>query len=174
MTYKPTPKDVLELMWCPRYLWYMRHIPLPPTERMLAGKRAEAAAVRRLSAMLKAEPKLVYVDVGWARGVIDAVAKRRSPVEVKLGPRREIYRWQLYAEAYLLANALRMAVYEAYIYYIDRDQLDKYAIGPDELKTGEILLKKAKKVVEGPPPISSKTPKCGYCEYRNICEIAQA
>lgn len=103
--YRPTPKDVLELFWCPRYLWFFRRFGVSPSERMRRGREAEVAAKRRLVSMLKAEVETVFVDVGWARGSVDAVVRRfgAAPVEVKLGARRDdLYRWQLYAEAYLL------------------------------------------------------------------------
>ncbi len=175
MSYRPTPRDVLELAWCPRYLWYTRHVPVPPTERMKAGKHVEEAAKRRLAARLRAEVNTLYIDIGWARGAIDAVLRKHAaaPIEVKMGPKRDIYRWQLYAEAYIMARGLGTAVHRAYLYYADTDTLEEKPITTSEMKIAEKMLIKARTVVEGPPPPAQRTPKCRYCEYRNICEIPQ-
>jgi CRISPR/Cas system-associated exonuclease Cas4 (RecB family) len=69
---------------------------------MAKGKAEEGALRRRLAAALGGEPKPVYIDVGWAYGVVDMLARGRSavPVESKTGvPRRE-HKWQVYAETY--------------------------------------------------------------------------
>nr|WP_287069578.1 CRISPR-associated protein Cas4 [Pyrobaculum sp.] len=168
MWYRPTPWDVLELEWCPRYLWLSKRHGVPMTPNMAAGRGAEAGLRRFLAKALGAEPKPVYIDAGWAHGVVDILVKRvaASPVEIKTGlPRRE-HKWQLYAEAYLV-KAAGCAVYTGYITY--GEKIYRLQISKAELKAAETLLVKAAEVIEGPPPPPVKTGKCAYCQYRAIC-----
>ncbi|ACB39518.1 CRISPR-associated protein Cas4 [Pyrobaculum neutrophilum] len=170
-SYRPTPWDVLELEWCPRYLWLSKRHGVPTTPSMAKGRQEEQALRKKLAAALGAEPKPVYIDAGWTHGVVDMVARRHSavPVEIKTGvPRRE-HKWQLYAEAYLV-KAQGHSVSLGVIAYGER--LARLQITPAELKVAEALLIKAAEVVEGPPPPPRKTPKCAYCQYRPICSGA--
>ncbi len=166
--YRPTPWDVLELEWCPRYLWLSKRHGVPVTPSMAKGKAEEGALRKRLAAALGGEPKPVYIDAGWAHGVVDMLARGRSavPVEIKTGvPRRE-HKWQVYAEAYLVKASL-MSVSQAVLAYGER--IIRLTVTAAELKAAEALLHKAAEVVEGPPPPPRKTAKCLYCQYRPIC-----
>jgi len=166
--YRPTPWDVLELEWCPRYLWLSKRHGVPVTPSMAKGKAEEGALRKRLAAALGGEPKPVYIDAGWAHGVVDMPARGRSavPVEIKTGvPRRE-HKWQVYAEAYLMKASL-MSVSQAVLAYGER--IIRLTATAAELKAAEALLHKAAEVVEGPPPPPKKTAKCLYCQYRPIC-----
>jgi CRISPR-associated protein Cas4 len=112
--HRPTPWDVLELEWCPRYLWLSKRHGVPVTPSMAKGKAEEGVLRKRLAAALGGEPRPVYIDAGWAHGVVDMLARGRSavPVEIKTGvPRRE-HKWQVYAEAYLVKTSL-MSVSQA-------------------------------------------------------------
>ncbi len=144
---------------------------VPPSERMLAGKRAEEEARPFLAAALGAEPRRVYVDAGWFHGEVDLVTQRSeaSPVEIKLGPRREEHRLQLYAEALLVLEGLRLPVRRGYIYYVEEGELARARIGGDELSLARRLLKAAARVVEGPPPLARPSHKCRYCEFARVC-----
>lgn len=158
----------MELEWCPRYLWLSKRHGVPVTPSMAAGRAREAELRRFLAKALGAEPKPVYIDAGWAHGVVDLLVRRiaASPVEVKNGvPRRE-HRWQLYAEAYL-AKAAGYAVYAGYLAYGER--IHKVQITKAELEAAEALLAKAAEVVEGPPPPPARSGKCSYCQYRAVC-----
>jgi len=169
MTYRPTPWDVLELEWCPRYLWLSKRHGVPVTRSMAQGKREEAALRARAIATLGGEPRSVYVDAGWTHGVVDMLIKRAAatPVELKWGiPRRE-HKWQLLAEAYLARAGLKLAVYRGYLIYPRHAK--SLEITPSDLKAAERLLWKAAEVVEGPPPPARRSGKCSYCQYRNIC-----
>jgi CRISPR-associated exonuclease Cas4 len=166
--FRPTPWDVLELEWCPRYLWLSKRHGVPVTPSMAKGKAEEGALRRRLAAALGGEHRPVYIDVGWARGVVDMLARGRSavPVEIKTGvPRRE-HKWQVYAEAYLVKTSL-MSVSQAVLAYGER--IIRLTVTAAELKAAEALLHKAAEVVEGPPPPPRKAAKCLYCQYRPIC-----
>ena len=170
MVYRPTPWDVLELEWCPRYLWFARRLGVPTTPRMLAGKRAEEAARRRLAEALGAEPRPALIDVGWAYGVVDMVARRyaATPVEIKAGPPRREHKAQLLAEAYLVKES-GSAVREGVLYYHELNRLMRRAVTPGDIRLGEELLHKAAEVVEGPPPPARPGPRCRYCQYRAVC-----
>ena len=158
----------MELEWCPRYLWLWKRRGVPVTPSMAKGKAEEGALRRRLAAALGGEPKPVYIDAGWAHGVVDMLAQGRSavPVEIKTGvPRRE-HKWQVYAEAYLVKASL-MSVSQAVLAY--GEMIIRLTVTAAELKAAEALLHKAAEVVEGPPPPPKKTAKCLYCQYRPIC-----
>ena len=159
---------MLELEWCPRYLWLSKRHGVPVTPSMARGRAEEGPLRRRLAASLGGEPKPVYIDAGWAHGVVDMVARGRAavPVEIKTGvPRRE-HKWQLYAEAYLVKTAL-MSVSQAVLAY--GEKIIRLTVTRGELKAAETLLHKAAEVVEGPPPPPRKSAKCLYCQYRPIC-----
>jgi len=160
---------VLELEWCARYLWLSKRLGVPVTPSMAAGKAEEEASRRKLASIFGVEPRRAYIDVGWAHGVVDLLVKRFSamPVELKSGiPRRE-HKWQLYAEAYLV-KASGNAVREGILFY-SPNSLKRIPLSRDELNVGERLLMKAAEVVEGPPPPPTRTGKCSYCQYRNVC-----
>ncbi|AET32343.1 CRISPR-associated protein Cas4 [Pyrobaculum ferrireducens] len=167
-SYRPTPWDVLELEYCPRYLWLSKRHGVPVTPSMRAGKSAEPELRRRLAAALGGEPRPVYIDAGWAHGVVDLLVVRKSavPVEIKTGAPRPEHKWQLYAEAYLV-KAAGYAVTRGVLAYGER--LRSLQVTPAELKAAERLLAKAAEVVEGPPPPPRRSPKCAYCQYRAIC-----
>lgn len=166
---RPTPWDVLELLWCPRYLWLSKRHGVPLTPSMAKGKRAEEDIRRRLAPLLGGEPRPVYIDAGWTHGVVDLIAKRAAavPVEIKTGVPRPEHKWQLYAEAYLVKAGLGYAVHKAYLAYgTDVKKLD---VTPMDLAAAEKLLEKARDVAEGPPPPPRRSAKCHYCQYRPIC-----
>ncbi|MFZ8806557.1 MAG: hypothetical protein ACO2PN_00425 [Pyrobaculum sp.] len=101
----------MELEWCLRYLWLSKRHGVSATPSMTKGKAEEGALRRRLAAALGGEPKPVYIDAGWAHGVVDMLARGGSAVsvEIKTGvPRRE-HKWQVYAEAYLVKASLMSA-----------------------------------------------------------------
>lgn len=79
-SYRPTPWDVLELEWCPRYLWLSKRHGVPTTPSMARGRAEEEALRRRLAAALGGEPRPVHIDAGWAHGVVDMLARGRSAV----------------------------------------------------------------------------------------------
>jgi CRISPR-associated exonuclease Cas4 len=167
-SYRPTPWDVLELEWCPRYLWLSKRHGVPVTPSMARGRAGERALRRKLAAALGGEPRPVYIDAGWAHGVVDMLARGRSavPVEIKTGAPRREHKWQAYAEAYLIKASL-MSVSQAVLAYGER--IVRLAVTPAELRAAETLLWKAAEVVEGPPPPPRRSPKCLYCQYRPIC-----
>lgn len=171
--YRPSPWDVLELEYCPRYLWLSKRLGVPATPRMLEGRRVEEAARRRLAEVLRAEPRQVYIDVGWAHGVVDMVARRfaAAPVEIKAGPVRREHKYQLLAEAYLVREAGN-AVREGVLYYHELGRIIRRVVTPSDLRLGEELLHKAAEVVEGPPPPPRPSPKCRYCQFRPLCARA--
>lgn len=166
--YRPTPWDVLELEWCPRYLWLSKRHGVPVTPSMKSGRRQENALRAALAEALGGEPRPVYIDAGWAHGVVEMVAKRLGavPVEIKTGLPRPEHKWQLYAEAYLVKAAGYSATRGALAY---GTRVRWLTITPHEVKAGEALLWKAAEVVEGPPPPPKRSAKCTYCQYRNIC-----
>jgi len=171
--YRPTPRDVLWLLWCPRYLWFARRVGVWPSERMRAGREAEEAARPFIASALGAEPRRVYVDAGWFHGEVDLVARgaEASPIEIKLGPARREHRYQLYAEALLLREGLGYAVRAGYIYYVEEGRLERVRIGAEELGAARRLLRAAARVVEGAAPPVRPSAKCSYCEYRNLCPL---
>lgn len=168
MWYRPTPWDVLELEYCPRYLWLSKRHGVPVTPSMAAGRKKEGELRRFLAQALGAEPRPVYIDAGWAHGVVDLLARGRgaSPVEIKTGAPRREHKWQVYAEAYL-ARTAGYAVSAAYVAYGER--IYRLMVTSAELKAAEGLLARAAAVVEGPPPPPIKSGKCLYCQYRAIC-----
>lgn len=165
---KPTPWDVLELLWCPRYLWLAKRHGVPTTPSMAEGKRREETIRKRLAEALGTEPRPVYIDAGWAHGVVDMVTWRyaAAPVEIKTGKPLREHKWQLYAEAYLI-KAAGHSVHKAYLAY--GLEIKTLQVTKQDLATAERLLDKAAKVALGPPPPPIKTAKCEYCQYRPIC-----
>lgn len=168
LSYRPTPWDVLELEWCPRYLWLSKRHGVPVTPSMAEGRKREAEARRLLAEALGAEPRPVRIDAGWAYGVVDLVAKRATavPVEIKTGVPRPEHKAQLYAEAFLV-KASGLSVFRGALAY--GTSIKWLTITPQEIRAGEALLQKAAEVVEGAPPPPKRSAKCSYCQYRNIC-----
>ena len=168
-TVKPTPRDVLNLLWCPRYLWFSKRLGVRVTPSMRRGRAEEEAIRRRLASILGGEPRPVYVDAGWAHGTVDILARRFSatPVEIKTGVPWSGHKWQLLAEAYLVKAGLGYAVHKAYLAY--REEVRRLDVTPSDLAAAERLLSKAADVVEGPPPPPRRSARCRYCEFRALC-----
>ncbi|WP_269850708.1 CRISPR-associated protein Cas4 [Methanosarcina horonobensis] len=185
--------DVLEYLFCPRFIYYMYCLDIPQHEekRFKVIKGREVHETRKLTNRDYVRKKLNCIrkesDIFIAskqhhiKGIVDEVLfledGTAAPLEYKFAEYKDkvfkTYKFQLVLQALLIRENYNIEVNRAYLCFTRSNSLVKeMEITPSDFK------KKPKKIIEEIldivqkglyPKTSRSSRKCVDCCYRNIC-----
>ncbi len=184
--------DVLEYLFCPRFIYYMYCLDIPQHEekRFKVIKGREVHETRKLTNREYVRKKLNCIrkesDVFIAskknhiKGIVDEVLfledGTAAPLEYKFAEYKDkvfkTYKFQLVLQALLIKENYNIEVNRAYLCFTRSNSLVK------EMEITSTDFKKAEKIIEEIldivqkglyPKTSRSSRKCVDCCYRNIC-----
>lgn len=184
--------DVLEFLFCPRFIYYMYCLDIPQHEekRFKVIKGREVHETRKLTNRDYVRKKLNCIrkesDVFIAskrhhiKGIVDEVLfledGTAAPLEYKFAEYKDkifkTYKFQLVLQALLIRENYNVEVNRAYICFTRSNSLVKeMEITSSDFKKAEKIIEEIVDIVQKGlyPKTSRSSRKCVDCCYRNIC-----
>ncbi len=185
-----TPSNIIEYLYCPRYIYYMHVLAIPQHEenyiKAMKGREIHERKTKQNIDYLRKrigviDKKInVYLAHNHLRGVVDEVLflddGTAAPLDYKFAVYDETvyktYRTQLHCYAYLIKHNFNVEVKRGYLVYVRSknklitEEINEKIFGKIEEYVSEIL-----EIIDGnkfPRATKYKT-KCATCTYRNIC-----
>jgi CRISPR-associated exonuclease Cas4 len=187
-----TISDVLEYLFCPRFIYFMYCLDIPQHEekRFKVLKGREVHEIRRLTNTEYARKKLNCTrkerDVFIAskenriKGIVDEVLfledGTAAPLEYKFAEYKDkifrTYKYQLILQALLIKENYRIDVKRGYICYTRSNSLVKQIdFKSSDFKKAVDIIESIIDIIEKGvyPKTTRSSMKCIDCCYRNIC-----
>jgi len=184
--------DVLEYLFCPRFIYYIYCLDIPQHEekrfKVLKGREIHKTRkltnkeyVRKKLNCLKKESEVFLASKeNHIKGIVDEVLflgdGTAAPLEYKFAEYKEktfkTYRFQLILQALLIKKNYSIEVNRAYICYTRSNSLVKeLEIKPNDFKKAIKIIEEILEIIQkGVYPKGARSlSKCLDCCYRNIC-----
>lgn len=184
--------DVLEYLFCPRFIYYMYCLDIPQHEekRFKVIKGREVHETRKLTNRDYVRKKLNCIrkesDIFIAskqyhiKGIVDEVLfledGTAAPLEYKFAEYKDkvfkTYKFQLVLQALLIRENYNIEVNRAYLCFTRSNSLVKeMEITPSDFKKAEKIIEEILDIVQKGlyPKTSRSSRKCVDCCYQNIC-----
>jgi CRISPR-associated exonuclease Cas4 len=184
--------DVLEYLFCPRFIYYMYCLDIPQHEekRFKVIKGREVHETRKLTNRDYVRKKLNCIrkesDVFIAskkhhiKGIVDEVLflddGTAAPLEYKFAEYKDqifkTYKFQLVLQSLLIRENYNIEVNRAYLCFTRSNSLVKeMEITNSDFKKAEKIIEEIVDIVQKGlyPKTSTSSRKCVDCCYRNIC-----
>ncbi|MDW7732694.1 MAG: CRISPR-associated protein Cas4 [Methanolobus sp.] len=187
-----TISDVLEYLFCPRFIYFMYCLDIPQHQekrfKVVKGRDIHKQRQmtnreyvrKKLNCIRKKSEVYVVSKSHHIKGIIDEVLflddGTAAPLEYKFAEYKNkifsTYKYQLVLQALLIKENYNIEVEKGYICYTRSNNMVKELIfkSSDFQKADEIISDIVEIVDKGKYPAASKsTNKCIDCCYRNIC-----
>lgn len=187
-----TPSEVIEYIYCPRFIYFMRCLEIPQFEdrryKVLKGRevhkkrttenreylRKKIGATGKSLNVYLASPRL------RVRGIVDEVLaledESLAPLDYKYTPYREMafrtHRIQLVLYALLVRETYKQPVKRGYLAYVrDGSKLIEVIVNSDAEREANKVVDKIFAIIETCiiPNRTKYKVRCNDCCYRNIC-----
>lgn len=187
-----TPSEVIEYIYCPRFIYFMRCLEIPQFEdrryKVLKGRavhkrrttenreylRKKVGATGKSLNVYLASPRL------RVRGIVDEVLALRdgslAPLDYKYTPYREMafrtHRVQLVLYALLVRETYKQPVKRGFLAYVrDRSNLIEVNINIEAELEAKNIVDRIFSIIENCaiPNRTKYKVRCRDCCYRNIC-----
>jgi len=187
-----TPSELMEYMYCPRFIYYMLYLKIPQQEdkryKVLRGRDAHMRKKsinknylrKKIGVKHKLLDQKLYSQRYRIHGIVDEVLffndGTGAPLDYKFSRfKNRVFRTHKYQAAMyglLIQDNFKIEVNRAYLVYIRSKNLLK------EIKLREDIFKDVNRVLEDiieiihkgyyPNPTKYKS-RCRDCTYRNVC-----
>ncbi|NMG82833.1 MAG: CRISPR-associated protein Cas4 [Methanosarcinales archaeon] len=187
-----TISDVLEFLFCPRFIYFMHCLGIPQHEEMrykvLKGRDVHEMrrttnidyARKKIDCMRKERQVFIAAKKHHIKGIVDEVLflgdGTAAPLEYKFAEYKDrifrTYKYQLTLQALMIAENYGVEVNRGYICYTRSNNVVKQIDlkKKDFDKSVEIIMDILEIIEKGFYPDRTKdTVKCVDCTYRNIC-----
>lgn len=187
-----TISDVLEYLFCPRFIYYMYCLDIPQHQekrfKVLRGREVHETRKltnrdyvrKKLNCIRKEREIFIASKERHIKGIIDEVLflddGTAAPLEYKFAEYKEklfkTYKFQLVLQALLIRENYKIEVNRAYLCYTRSNSLVKEVeITASDFKKAETIIQEILDIVQKGlyPKTSRPSNKCVDCCYRNIC-----
>lgn len=187
-----TISDVLEYLFCPRFIYFMYCLDIPQHEekRFKVIKGREVHEIKKMTNKEYVRKKIdcleKHTEVFIAskehhiKGIVDEILflgdGTAAPLEYKFAEYKDkvfrTYKYQLVLHALMIKKNYNMEVNRGYICYTRSNNLVKQIdFKPSDFKKAVGIIESTIDIIEkGVYPKATKSPrKCTDCCYRNIC-----
>lgn len=184
--------DVLEYLFCPRFIYYMYCLDIPQHEeqRYKVQKGREVHETRKLTnrdyvrkklnCIRKESEVFIASKQNHIKGIVDEVLflddGTAAPLEYKFAEYKEkvfkTYKFQLVLQALMIKENYNIEVNRAYLCFTRSNSLVKeIEISTSDFKKAEKIIEEILDIVQKGlyPKTSKSSSKCVDCCYRNIC-----
>jgi CRISPR-associated exonuclease Cas4 len=187
-----TISDVLEYLFCPRFIYFMYCLDIPQYEekryKVVKGRDVHKQRQmtnkeyvrKKLSCIRKESEVYVVSKSNHIKGIVDEILflenGTAAPLEYKFAEYKDkvfsTYKYQLVLQALLIKENYDIEVQKSYICYTrSNNMIKELAIKPSDFKKANDIITDIIEIVDKgkyPPATKSKN-KCIDCCYRNIC-----
>lgn len=191
MSLSITPSDIIQYLYCPRFIYFERVMHYPQFEekevkvqkgRELHDKKLEdnkAYLRKRLGVQEKWQE--VYLSHGALRGQVDEVLRLDdgtfAPLDYKFAKYEEklytTYKTQVFCYAWLIAQNYGVEVNRGFIVYTrSKDHhVETIPVSAEDLASVSEAVEAVASVAGGAqfPPATRVRSRCKHCTYSNIC-----
>jgi len=187
-----TISDVLEYLFCPRFIYYMYCLDIPQHQekrfKVLKGREVHETRKltnrdyvrKKLNCIRKESEVFIASKECHIKGIVDEVlfleGGTAAPLEYKFAEYKDklfkTYKFQMVLQALLIRENYNIEVNRAYICYTRSNSLVKeIEIIPSDFEKAEKIIAEILGIVEKGlyPKASRSSRKCVDCCYRNIC-----
>lgn len=187
-----TISDVLEYLFCPRFIYYMYCLDIPQHQekrfKVLKGREVHETRkltnrdyVRKKLNCIRKESEIFIASKKYhIKGIVDEVLfledGTAAPLEYKFAEYKEklfkTYKFQMVLQALLIRENYNIEVNRTYICYTRSNSLVKeIEISISDFKKAEKIIEEILDIVQKGlyPKTSRSSRKCVDCCYRNIC-----
>ncbi|WP_346897399.1 CRISPR-associated protein Cas4 [Clostridium sp. UBA7503] len=187
-----TPSDIIEFLYCPRFIYFMKNLGIRQyeenrfkvqigREKHLDKKLQNVNQVRkRIGGVSKEQEKYIVSKRYGIKGIVDEIYLLNdgtyAPLDYKFAEYKdkdfETYKTQMAMYGLVIEELYKVKVNKLFLVYLRSKNLLKEIDFDDKLKKKSIkYIYDYKKVVDGyyPKATSSKA-RCIDCCYKNICE----
>jgi CRISPR-associated exonuclease Cas4 len=185
-----TPSNIIEYLYCPRYIYYMYVLAIPQNEenyfKAMKGREIHERKLKQNIDYLRksigvVDKKLnVYLSHNHLRGIVDEVLfledGTAAPLDYKFAVYENkvynTYKTQLHCYAYLIKNNFNVNVNRGFLVYVrSKNKLITEEINKKIFdKINEYIDEILEIIDENKfPKATPYKSKCLTCTYRNIC-----
>ncbi|SDG34961.1 CRISPR-associated exonuclease, Cas4 family [Methanolobus vulcani] len=187
-----TISDVLEYLFCPRFIYFMYCLDIPQYEekryKVVKGRDVHKQRQmtnkeyvrKKLNCIRKESEVYVVSKSNHIKGIVDEVLfledNTAAPLEYKFAEYKDkvfsTYKYQLVLQALLIKENYNIEVQKGYICYTrSNNMIKELAIKPSDFKKANDIITDIIEIVDkGKYPSATKSKnKCIDCCYRNIC-----
>lgn len=184
--------DVLEYLFCPRFIYYIYCLDIPQHEekrfKVLKGREVHETRKltnrdyvrRKLNCTRKESDVFIASKRNHIKGIVDEILFMEdgtaAPLEYKFAEYKDkvfkTYKFQLVLQALLIQENYNIKVNRAYLCFTRSNSLVKeIEIIPSDFKKAEKIIQEILDIVQKGlyPKTSKSSSKCVDCCYRNIC-----
>lgn len=187
-----TISDVLEYLFCPRFIYFMYCLDIPQHEekrfKVLKGRDVHEIrrltnteyARKKLNCMRKERDVFIASKENRIKGIVDEVLfledGTAAPLEYKFAEYKDkifrTYKYQLILQALMIKENYGIDVERGYICYTRSNSLVKQIdFKPSDFKKAVEIIESVINIIEKGvyPKVTKSSMKCVDCCYRNIC-----
>jgi CRISPR-associated exonuclease Cas4 len=187
-----TISDVLEYLFCPRFIYYMYCLDIPQYQekrfKVLKGREVHETRKltnrdyvrKKLNCFRKEREIFIASKERHIKGIVDEVLflddGTAAPLEYKFAEYKEkvfnTYKFQLVLQAFLIRENYKIEVNRAYLCYTRSNSLVKeIEISTSDFKKADKIIQEILDIIQKGlyPQTSKSSRKCIDCCYRNIC-----
>jgi CRISPR-associated exonuclease Cas4 len=187
-----TPSEVIEYMYCPRFIYFMLHLKIPQQEdqrykvqlgREIHNKKAHINK-KYLRKKIGVEKKLIDQKLSSEtyniHGIIDEILFLEDGTAASLdykfakdkGRLYNTYKYQAVMYSMLIADNYDIEVNKAFLVYVrSKNKLKEISINKSDFREVKQILKEISQIIDKGyyPKATSYQRRCRDCCYRNIC-----
>ncbi len=187
-----TPSEVIEYMYCPRFIYFMLYLKIPQKEdnryKVQLGRRVherkskinKSYLRKKLGVREKLSEQKLSSDKYQIHGIIDEILFLKdgaaSPLDYKFAKYKDrvfnTYKYQAIMYSMLIEDNYNVAVEKAFLVYTrSKNRLVEIKIKEDDYNKVKDILAEIIKIIDKGyyPKATSFKKRCKDCCYRNIC-----
>ncbi|KXS40408.1 MAG: putative RecB family exonuclease [Candidatus Frackibacter sp. T328-2] len=187
-----TPSEVIEYMYCPRFIYFMLYLKIPQREdqryKVQRGREVHKKKSRinkkYLRKKIGVKEKLIEQKLSSEKyniyGIIDEILFLEDGTAASLdykfakdkGRLYNTYKYQAVMYSMLIADNYDVEVNRAFLVYVrSKNKLKEISITEDDFQTVKQILQEIIQIIDKGhyPSATSYKRRCRDCCYRNIC-----
>lgn len=187
-----TPTEVIEYLFCPRFIYFMECLKIPQHEdlryKVLVGREVHERKVKVNREYVRKKIRCVDKEISVylsspkhkIRGVVDEILSlsdgTMAPLEYKFAEYRpyifKTHRTQLTLEALLIQENYEKPVKKGFLVYVrSKNFLREVVFKPSDFDNATRIIEEILRIVQNGyyPKKSGSRAKCIDCCYKNIC-----
>jgi len=187
-----TPSELMEYLYCPRFIYYMSYLKIPQHEKnrfkVIMGREIHKTKARinkdylrkKIGVKDKLLEQKMYSNKYRIHGIVDEVLflhdGTAAPLDYKFSQYKKrtflTHKYQAIMYGMMIEDNFKVPVKKAYIVYIrSKNLLKEIEINKSEYKKVEEIINEVIEIIDkGYFPKKTKYKRrCPDCTYRNIC-----